>query len=194
LDKDKDGKISEQEYGSGKAWFRSQDIDNDGFITANDWKNIQSLIDQGENTLLAVKAGGSGDVTQTNVVWKATRGLPYVPSALCHDGNVYIVKDGGMLSCFDAKTGEARYLQERIDANGSYYASPVLADGRIFLASLSGRVTVVKAGGAKPEILHQVDFHERIPATMAIVDDKIYLRTQTKIYAFGSKEKAAESR
>ena len=94
-----------------------------------------------------------------------------------------------MLSCFDAKTGEARYTQERIDAIGSYYASPVAADGRIFLASLNGRVTVVKAGGAKPEVLHHADFKERIPATMAIVEDKLYLRTQTKLYAFGAAEK-----
>jgi outer membrane protein assembly factor BamB len=189
LDKDKDGKISPQEFGSEKAWFRSQDVDNDGFITASDWQQIQGLIAQGENTLVAVKAGGNGDVTQTNVLWKANRGLPYVPSALCYDGNIYIVKDGGMVSCFDAKTGEARYTQERIDANGGYYASPVAADGRIFVASMSGRVTVLKAGGSKPEILHQADFHERLPATMAIVEDKIYLRTQTKLLAFGTKEK-----
>ena len=82
---------------------------------------------------------------------------------------------------------EARYLQERIDATGNYYASPVAADGRIFVASLNGRVTVVKAGGAKPEILHQADFKERIAPTMAIVGDNIYLRTQTKLYAFGTK-------
>ena len=98
-----------------------------------------------------------------------------------------------MLSCFDAKTGEPRYVQERIDANGSYYASPVAADGRIFFASMNGKVTVVKAGGSKPEILHQAEFHERIPATMAIVENNIYLRTQTKIYAFGAPaEKSAQ--
>ena len=63
------------------------------------------------------------------------------------------------------------------------------ADGRIFLASLSGRVTVVKAGGTKPEVLHHADFKERIPGTMAMVDNNIYLRTQTKLYAFGASEK-----
>ena len=185
FDKNKDGKISPEEFGEERAWFRSQDVDNDGMITTNDWKQIETLMEKGQNAMLAIKPGGEGDVTDKNVAWKATRGLPYVPSPLFYDGNVYIIKDGGMLSCFDAKTGEPRYTQERIDATGSYYASPVAADGRIFLASMNGRVTVVKAGGDKPEILHHADFKERIPATMALIQDKIYLRTQTKLYAFG---------
>jgi outer membrane protein assembly factor BamB len=193
FDKNKDGKISPEEFGEERAWFRSQDVDNDGMITTNDWKQIETLMEKGQNAMLAIKPGGEGDVTDKNVAWKATRGLPYVPSPLFYDGNVYIIKDGGMLSCFDAKTGEPRYTQERIDATGSYYASPVAADGRIFLASMNGRVTVVKAGGDKPEILHHADFKERIPATMALIQDKIYLRTQTKLYAFGiAAEKPAQ--
>jgi outer membrane protein assembly factor BamB len=91
---------------------------------------------------------------------KQTRGLPYVPSPLFYRGRVYLVKDGGLVSSHDAKTGKAHYLQERIEAVGNYYASPVAADGRIYLTSLDGKVTVLKAGGDKPEILHQFDFHE----------------------------------
>jgi outer membrane protein assembly factor BamB len=191
-DKNKDGRISLEEFGDEKAWFRSMDVDNDGFVTSADWDKIEALMNSGQNTMLAVKAGGAGDITETHVAWKSNRGLPYVPSPLYYDGNVYIVKDGGMLSCFDVKTGEARYSQERLDANGSYYASPVAADGRVFLASVNGRVTVVKAGGTKPEILHQADFKERIAATMAIVEANIYLRTQTKLYAFGAPSSKAE--
>lgn len=186
-DKNKDGKITSDEVNEEeRATFMSFDQDNDSVITAKDWDLLGSYIQKGENSLLAIKPGGEGDLTEKNVAWKATRGLPYVASPLFYRGNVYTIKDGGMLSCFDAKTGEVRYEQERIDAQGNYYASPVAADGRIFLASVKGRVTVVKAGGEKPEILHQADFNERIAATMAILDDKIYLRTQTKLYAFGT--------
>jgi outer membrane protein assembly factor BamB len=188
-DKDKDGKISVDEYEGGPVWFKSQDADGDGFITKKDWDQIQGLMNKGENVLLAVKPGGAGDVTESNVAWKATRGLPYVPSALHYDGRVYIIKDGGMVSSFDAKTGEAKYAQERIDATGNYYASPVAADGRIFVASQNGRVTVFKAGGLKPEIVHHADFKEKIPATMALIGENIYLRTQTKMYSFGPKAK-----
>lgn len=95
------------------------------------------------------------------------------------------MKDGGLLSSVDAKTGEPGYAQERIGATGNYYASPVAADGRIYVASLPGKLTVVKAGGAQPEILHQVDFSERILATPALVGDKLYLRTATRLWAFG---------
>ena len=108
-----------------------------------------------------------------------------MPSALFYQGRVYVVKDGGMVSCVDAKTGQPFYTQERLNAAGSYYASPVAADGRIYVVSLDGKVTVFKAGGAAPEILHQVDFKERIAATPALVGNHLYLRTATKLYAFG---------
>jgi outer membrane protein assembly factor BamB len=163
------------------------DVDNDGILTKKDWDQILSTLSKGDNALLAIKSGGSGDITESHVAWRYDRGLPYVPSVLAYQGRVYIVKDGGMLSCFEAKTGKPIYTQERLEAQGNYYASPVAADGLIFLASQNGRVTVIKAGGDKPVILHKADFGEKIPATPALIDDKIYLRTQTKLYAFGKK-------
>ena len=89
-----------------------------------------------------------------------------------------------MMSSFDARTGKPFYAQERLEAADKYYASPVAADGRIYLASLAGKLTVVKAGGDKPEILHQASFGDRIFATPALVGANLYLRTQTKLYAF----------
>src|SRR6185369_9001551 len=96
------------------------------------------------------------------------------------------IKNGGMLSSLDAKTGKSYYLQERLEAPGNYYASPVAADGRIYLASVSGKLTVVKAGGERPEVLHQAEFGERIFATPALAGDKLFLRTQSALYAFGA--------
>jgi outer membrane protein assembly factor BamB len=185
-DKNRDGRISIDEFSSGPVWFRSQDIDGDGFITNKDWDMIAGLMKKGENVMLAVKPGGSGDITQSHVVWQATRGLPYVPSPLFYDGRVYLVKDGGMMSCFDAKSGKPFYLQERLDAGGNYYASPVAADGRIYLTSLDGKVSVVKAGGDHPEVLHRVDFRERIASTPALIGGRLFLRTESALYAFGN--------
>ena len=91
-----------------------------------------------------------------------------------------------MISSFDAKTGRPYYVQERLDAEGYYYSSPVAADGRIYTASVSGKLTVIKAGGDKPEILHQTDFGERIYASPALAGDKFYLRTKSALYAFGN--------
>ena len=186
-DKNHDGVISLEEFTeqSDKAWFKAQDIDGDGKLTRSDWDFIGNMLKQGENAMLAIKPGGSGDITDTHVAWKFTRGLPYVPSPLFYQGRVYIVKDGGMATCVEAKTGQPFYTQERLNAAGSYYASPVAADGRIYVASLDGKVTVFKAGGDTPDVLHQVDFKERIAATPALVGNQLYLRTATKLYAFG---------
>ena len=119
-------------------------------------------------------------------MWKQTRGLPYVPSPLFYRGHLYVVKDGGMVSCYEAKTGKVVYQQERLNALGNYYASPVAADGRIIVASLDGKVTVFSAGGETPVILHRADFKERISGTPALVANQLYLRTATALCAFGS--------
>lgn len=184
-DKNHDGEIALEEFPAPmREFIRGLDTDHDGKITKSDWDKMQARLAKSENLLVAVRPGGRGDITQTHVAWKATRGLPYVASPLLYDGRVYLIRDGGMMSSFDAKTGAPFYLQERLEAAESYYASPVAANGRIYVASVPGRVSVIKAGGDKPEILHQANFGERIFATPALVGDRLYLRTQTKLYAF----------
>lgn len=186
-DKDKDGAVALEEFSEGSRDFsRGLDRDHDGRITKADWAVITAGAAKAQNVLLAIKPGGRGDISATHVAWKFTRGLPYVPSPLFYEGRVYVVKDGGMLSCVDARTGKPYFAQERLGAIGSYYASPVAAAGRIYLASLPGKFTVVKAGGEKPEILHQADFKERIFATPALVGDRVYLRTANHLWAFGN--------
>ena len=187
-DKNKDGEVAFDEFGESERDFaRGMDMNRDGKVTKADWDLLMARMAKAENLLVAVKPGGRGDISQTHVVWKFNRGLPYVASPLFYDGRIYLIRDGGMLSCFDAKTGKAHYTQERLNAIGSYYSSPVAADGRIYLASLPGKLTVVKAGGDKPEILHQADFGERIFATPALAGERVYLRTRERLYAFGPK-------
>lgn len=185
-DKNKDGAVTFDEFdASDRDFARAMDVNHDEKITKSDWELVLARIARSENVSLAIKPGGHGDISQTHVAWKFNRGLPYVPSPLFYDGRIYFVRDGGMISSLDAKTGKPFYTQERLGAIGSYYASPVAADGRIYLASLPGKLTVLKAGGDKPEILHQAEFGERIFATPALVGDKLYLRTASQLWAFG---------
>jgi outer membrane protein assembly factor BamB len=185
-DKDGDGEIALTEIDEpARDYMRGLDVDDDHKITETDWNLLQTRGSRGENLLVAVKAGGHGDLSRSHVAWKLKKGLPYVPSPLYYQGRIYLVRDGGLISSVDAKTGRPYYAQERLPAQGKYYASPVAAAGRIYLASLRGQVTVIKAGGEKPEILHQANFEDRILATPALMGDHIYLRTQTKLYAFG---------
>ena len=187
MDKNKDGALTPDELKGTEmeSFFRSLDGNRDGKITKEDLDGLASMMAKGENVLVAVKPGGKGELSEDAVAWKQTRGLPYVPSALLYRSRVFLVKDGGLASSFDAKTGKIHYQQERIDAIGSYYASPVAADGRIYVASLNGKFTVLEAGGDAPKILHQAEFGERIAATPALVENVIYVRTATALYAFG---------
>jgi outer membrane protein assembly factor BamB len=185
-DKNGDGVITLEEAkaaGMG-AFFKAMDVNGDGKVTAEDIDMMNANLAKGENVLVAVKPGGHGALTEQQVVWKQTRGLPYVPSPLHYDGRVYLVRDGGMVSSFDAKTGQPYYQQERVDAIGNYYASPVAADGHIYLISLNGRVTVLAAGGESPKVLHHADFGERISSTPALVRKTLYLRTASSMFAF----------
>jgi outer membrane protein assembly factor BamB len=168
-----------------ESFFKALDYNGDGKWTKDDFDTFAAMMAKGENVLVAVKPGAKGEVGPGGVAWKQTRGLPYVPSPLLYRGAVYLVKDGGMVSSYDAKTGKVNYQQERLNAIGNYYASPVAADGRIYVASLNGKVTVFAAGGEAPKILHQAEFGERLSATPALVGAQIILRTPTALYAFG---------
>jgi outer membrane protein assembly factor BamB len=188
-DPDKDGKLSKPESQTTflKDFFESNDQDKDGFITQAEWDGMLSFLKKGRNRLIAVKSGGAGDITDTHISWEKTKGLPYVPSPLLYQGKLYIVKDGGLVSCFDAKTGAASYELERLGITGSFYASPVAANGHIYVISLAGKAATLSAGD-KLSVKWQSDFKETVNATPAIVGNRLIVRTESKLLAF----KAAE--
>ena len=131
-DKNRDGKITlEEAKGTDlESFFRAQDLNHDGVLTREDIEGLRAMMAKGENVLLAIKPGGKGELSEDAVALKQTRGLPYVPSPLLYRGRVYLVKDGGMASSFDARTGKIFYQQERLNAASSFYASPVAAASR----------------------------------------------------------------
>jgi len=91
-----------------------------------------------------IRPGGKGDITGSHVVWRVASGAPYISSLVHHDGLIYMVGDVGVLTVTDAKTG-ARVFQERI--GGVYSASPVAADGKVYLISKDGETIVVHSDG-----------------------------------------------
>ena len=191
-DKNGDGEVAFGEIdAASRDYYRGLDMNRDGKYTAGDWEQVKAQAARTENVMLAVKPGGRGDIGESHVVWRYRKGLPYVPSPLHYAGRIYFVRDGGLISALDAKTGEPVYAQERLGATGSYYASPVAADGRLYVASTAGKLTVVRAGGDKPEILHQANFGERIVATPVPVGRQLLLRTAARLYAFAEPAPAA---
>jgi outer membrane protein assembly factor BamB len=191
LDKNKDGALSRAEAAKDfGGFFDSQDTNGDGKITRDEYDVILKFSREGVNSAFALKAGGTGDVTKSHVLWKKTKGLPYIASAIVYRGQYVMVKDGGLVTAYDAKTGKEVFLQERAAAAGSYYASPVAANGHIYFTALSdGTVTVLKAGSDKPEVVAKnPKLGERTAATPAIADDTLYVRTDKHLYAFAEKK------
>jgi len=109
--------------------------------------------------------------------------LPNCPSPLIYQGVMYLVKDGGILTALDPKTGRILKQGRLAGALDTYYASPVGAAGKVFLLSQQGKATVIKAG-ADWEILAVNDLDDETFATPAILDDKLYLRTRGMLYCF----------
>jgi outer membrane protein assembly factor BamB len=173
-----------------KGFFEAQDTNKDGKLTRDEWDANIKLFASGKNSAFALKAGGTGDVTDTHVLWKKKKGLPYIGSALVYRGQLVMVKDGGLITAYDANTGNEVYVQERVPAEGKYYASPVAANGHIYFTTLDdGTVTVLKAGAAKAEVVAtNPPLGERVAATPAIADDTLYIRTAGHLYAFSSKK------
>ena len=191
-DKDKDGLLSEDEFPAGpvKARFSQIDVDKDGRVTREEYEHMRDMFAQAENQLFAIKPGGKGDITASHVLWKVGRHLPYVSSPLCYDHRVYTIKNGGLASCYDLHTGQTFYQAERMDSPGDYYSSAVAADGRIYVASQKGTVTVLKAGD-KFEVLARNSLGEQVYATPAVVDGVLYVRTEKHLFAFSGEGRAS---
>ncbi|HBY59438.1 MAG TPA: hypothetical protein DEH78_06420 [Solibacterales bacterium] len=135
--------------------------------------------------LVRVRLNGKGDVSTTHVAWRHTKGLPYVTAPVLLEGVLYSVRNGGILSTFDAESGKLLREARLKDAPGDYYASPVAADGKIYFFSKDGKATVVKAG-PDWESISSAELNEQIIATPAIAGGRLYVRTAGHLYCFGS--------
>jgi outer membrane protein assembly factor BamB len=163
VDRNKDNRLERKEWGGVSKYMNGL------------WKK--------ENAILAIRPGAEGDVTTTNIVWKERKSLPEIPSALYYRGDLYAVKNGGVVTCLDGKTGDEHY-RGRLGTRGLIYASPVAGDGKIFVSTLSGQVVVFEAGPVL-KVLAKNNLGEPIAATPAIVDGTIYIRAEKHLFAFG---------
>jgi outer membrane protein assembly factor BamB len=135
--------------------------------------------------LVAIRAGGRGDITETHRLWAFQNG-PDVPSPVSDGKYLYIVDDKGIMWCLDAKTGEVIWGQQRVKP-GTYSASPVLADGKIYVTNEDGLTTVVKAG-AKFEVLAENNLDDYCLSSPAISDGQIFIRTTRHLYCIGKRK------
>ena len=188
LDLNKDGKLSKEEITDPSAKSRFEeylDLDGTGFLEERDWEQYRERR-LGENGLRAYRLGGKGDVTETHLLWKNARSLPNVPSPLVYRGVLYTLKEGGILTSYDMRTGEILKQARLQNALGDYYASPVAGDGKIYLISEEGKATVIQAG-AQWQILKTNDLGDGCRGTPAIAGGRLYIRTYETLYCFAKK-------
>ena len=164
--------------------WRAIDLDRDGFLNEREWTFFRTRR-ASRNGLLAVKLGGTGDVTATHVLWRFEKSLPDVPAPLVYQDVVFLVRNGGILTALNAQTGKVLKQARLTGALEDYYASPIGVDGKVYVASEHGKVVVLRAAGDW-EILAINDFDSGIYATPAMGDGKLYIRTQNALYAIGS--------
>jgi outer membrane protein assembly factor BamB len=138
-----------------------------------------------ERPILALKAGGRGDVTKSSLVWSFDNG-PDVPTPVTDGTYLYVLKDNGVLWCLDAKSGRQVYGRQRLKP-ATYSGSPILADGRLYVTNEDGVTAVVKAGPAF-EVLAENDLHEYTLSSIAVASRHIFVRTAAALYAIGPRE------
>jgi hypothetical protein len=140
------------------------------------------------NSLLAIKLGRTGDITDTDAIaWRHGKSTPYVPSPLLYGDKLYFFAgNNAMLSCFHAKSGKALIDAERLEGPSGFYASPVGASGRLYLAGRNGTSLVLKHS-EKLEVLATNKLDEKFDASPAIAGQELFLRGHEYLYCIAAK-------
>jgi outer membrane protein assembly factor BamB len=196
LDTNQDGKLARAELPK-EFWkrFDASDKDHNGLIEEDELDTaFQSSENQvgGGAIIQAIRGGGEGNVTATHVLWNNQYTLKVPPSNLSSPlvvaGQLFVVKRGGLSSSFDAATGKERWKLARIGNIGEYFASPVAADGKIYVPGENGFIVVISQG-PKLEILAKNDMGEPCIATPAIADGRLFIRTRESLYCISDEAK-----
>jgi outer membrane protein assembly factor BamB len=130
---------------------------------------------------MAIKLGGRGDIAKTHVAWRQPSAGPYVPSIIHYEGLIYMATDQGIVSAYDANTGD-RVWQERLP--GVYMASPVAGDGKVYFVGETGETLVLEAG-RQLKILARNKLTGRFGGSPAISGGRIFLRADDRLVAVG---------
>jgi outer membrane protein assembly factor BamB len=184
LDTNKDGKLTQDEYTTdafvhGIAKFSGN---RDMIVTEDEWDEKQKLV-AGPTSLFALKIEKSGEAHE---VWRYEKGFNgVIPSPLLYQGVLYVIKNGGILTSFEAATGKVLKTGRVDGALGGYSSSPVAAEGHIYLSSEEGKMAVLRAGG-QWEVMRVNDLDEPLFATPALSEGQIYVRSGSALYRFAS--------
>ncbi|MCC6511493.1 MAG: PQQ-binding-like beta-propeller repeat protein, partial [Pirellulaceae bacterium] len=184
-DKDQNKAITQSELPKDSPvldrFFRI-DLNQNQQLEEDEWKRHASVFERAQNVAVALEPGTRGALAPQYVRWNYTRGLPTVPSSVVYDGTMTMVKDSGIITILDVENGKMLH-QLRAEGRGNYFASLVAGDGKVYLTSEGGVVTILKSG-TSGKIVGSHDFGQRIMASPVISQGVIYIRTEAALMAF----------
>ena len=189
LDKNGDGKLTADEYGIDAflLGIAKYEGNRDLVITQEKWDAKQRKV-MGPNAMVALRLERdpkAGAIVATHELWRYDKSFTgVIPSLLHYQDILYVVKNGGILTSFEAKSGKVVKTGRVEGALGGYSASPVASDGKVYLASEDGNVTVLQAGGDW-KVLSTTDLAEPCYATPALSQGSVFIRTGEALYRFG---------
>src|SRR5262245_38085814 len=186
LDANADGRIAAAEIPDERVrgYFEYYDLVPDGALDEREWEGLRVSL-AALNSAQCVRLGGQGDVTATNVLWRYHKGIPQLPSPLVYGGIYWMLADqGGLVTELDPDSGELLAKERLTRALDNYFAAPVAGDGKVYLLSQGGTLSVLVAG-KELDLLHVARFEETCYATPALEDGRIYLRTEKRLFCFG---------
>ena len=184
-DGDGDGALSLDEMPGelSRNFFPAVDLDENQTLNEKEWSYFRSSI-ASKNSMMAIRLGGSGDMTRENTVWKYHKNIPQLPSPLLVGNQLLMISDRGIVTSLNPQTGSEQFKGRIPNAAGSVYASPVAAGEKILFATTSGKIAVVQFGD-ELNVLAVNDLNEEIYATPAIVGNQVFVRTDNAVYCFG---------
>ena len=142
----------------------------------------------GKETIKAFRLGLRGDLKETQLVWEQKSGMPKIPSMLYSSPHLFAVTESGVATCLKAATGELVWRQR---IGGNFSASPVTAEGRIYFLGDNGETTVIEAG-SEFKVLARNSLHEKVQASMAISNGRIFIRSEKSLFCIGGQEGAEQ--
>lgn len=166
------------------TWFA--DENHDGLLSKEEYDGFVRVGNENANKVMAIRHSGGQSANAAQIAWTATRGVSELPSPLFYEGRLWFVRNGGMVSSFEPKSGRLIINRERLGPAGQYVASPVGANGCIYAVSEGGVFTVFRPSD-RLEVIATNELHERVLATPALVDSTLIVRTTENVYAFGSR-------
>lgn len=182
-DADDSGTLSVEELnkvglGTSLGWL---DRNGDGTVTKAEYSETEALWTMQDFGIVAIDLGQSAE---EQIAWRERRAVPWIATPILHKGVLFTVKDGGILTSFEARTGEVIQRGRIEGAAEAFHPSPIVADDRLYFTSSSGTVAVVSAVG-EWELLQLSELDEPVYASPAVANGRIFVRTRTKLMSFG---------